>query len=232
MSLDWSSVKALSIPVGGTARDVKRVSVGGTVLWEKAPAVPYDAEVEYLESTGTQYIDTGIIGNTSLDTVVAADFAAPTSAIQFVFGCRDGSNGRFGFAVIYDQYSFGYRDDHALGQRTGARQSCLFTATTGERSCTVDGSTVTATDNVLDTDLSMFLFSRNYNGATGQFFTGRIYSCRITQNGTLVRDYIPVRVGTTGFLYDRANPTGGPSGNGLYGNSGSGAFVVGPDKSS
>ena len=28
--------------------------------WMKLNAIPYDAEVEYLESTGTQWIDTGI----------------------------------------------------------------------------------------------------------------------------------------------------------------------------
>lgn len=39
--MNWSNVKSLSIPVGGTARDVKRVSIGGAVVWEKntAPTV-------------------------------------------------------------------------------------------------------------------------------------------------------------------------------------------------
>lgn len=45
--------------------------------------------------------------------------------------------------------------------------------------------------------------------------------------------FIPVRVGSganaVGYLYDKANPTGGPLGNGLYPNSGTGAFVIGPD---
>jgi len=63
---------------------------------------------------------------------------------------------------------------------------------------------------------------------------GRWYGAKIYKAGALVRDYIPVRVGSganaVGYLYDRANPTGGPLGNGLYPNSGSGAFVVGPDK--
>jgi hypothetical protein len=61
----------------------------------------------------------------------------------------------------------------------------------------------------------------------------RIYSAKFYDGTTLVRDLIPVRVGSgssaVGYLYDKANPTGGPLGNGLYGNSGSGAFVIGPD---
>lgn len=35
MSLNWTNVKSLAIPVGGTARDVKRVSIGGVTVWEK-----------------------------------------------------------------------------------------------------------------------------------------------------------------------------------------------------
>ena len=41
MSLAWSSVKALSIPVGGTARDVKAVAIGGVVVWRKRTARDY-----------------------------------------------------------------------------------------------------------------------------------------------------------------------------------------------
>ena len=53
---------------------------------------------------------------------------------------------------------------------------------------------------------------------------------KITIEGVLVRDFISVRIGTTGYFYDKANPTGGPLGNGLYPNSGTGDFVLGPDK--
>ena len=37
--------------------------IGSTQIWTAPPIVPYDAEIEYLESTGTQYINTGIIAN-------------------------------------------------------------------------------------------------------------------------------------------------------------------------
>lgn len=42
-------------------------------------------------------------------------------------------------------------------------------------------------------------------------------------NGVLVRDYIPVRVGQTGYLFDNVSKQ-------LFGNAGTGAFVIGPDK--
>lgn len=53
---------------------------------------------------------------------------------------------------------------------------------------------------------------------------------KLISESVIVRDFVPVRVGTAGFLYDRANPTGGPSGNGLYGSATSTPLVAGPDR--
>lgn len=50
-----------------------------------------------------------------------------------------------------------------------------------------------------------------------------IYACKIWQNGNLVRDFIPVRVGTTGYMYDRVSGT-------LFGNAGTDSFTLGNDK--
>jgi hypothetical protein len=42
-------------------------------------------------------------------------------------------------------------------------------------------------------------------------------------NDILVRDFIPVRVGTTGYMYDKVSGQ-------LFGNSGTGEFILGADK--
>ena len=52
---------------------------------------------------------------------------------------------------------------------------------------------------------------------------GRIYSFRVSEGGVLRFDGIPVRKGTTGYLYDRVSKQ-------LFGNAGTGDFVLGPDK--
>jgi hypothetical protein len=49
-----------------------------------------------------------------------------------------------------------------------------------------------------------------------------ISACKIWDNGVLVRDFIPVRKGTVGYLYDRVSGK-------LFGNAGTGDFVLGPD---
>ena len=58
--MDWSQVTALTIPEG----NVKQVSANGVVLWKKS-SLPSDyTQLEYIESTGTQWIDTGITQQT------------------------------------------------------------------------------------------------------------------------------------------------------------------------
>ena len=53
--------------------------------------LPYDAEVEYLESTGTQYIDTGVVGR--FDTVVELDNEMTREqTTRGVFGSYSGAN--------------------------------------------------------------------------------------------------------------------------------------------
>ena len=63
----------------------------------------------------------------------------------------------------------------------------------------------------------------NSSGTASYYFRGRFGYVKIYQNGILVRDYIPVRVGDVGCFYDRVSGQ-------LFGNAGTGAFIIGPDK--
>lgn len=65
-------------------------------------------------------------------------------------------------------------------------------------------------------------------GLAANFMIGKIFGAQIGLGGVLVRDFIPVRFTnengvTEGAMYDRV------SGH-LFGNAGTGAFVIGPDK--
>lgn len=64
----------------------------GDFLRRQVPPKPYDAEVEYLESTGTQYIDTGIV---------------PFFGTQYncTFKQNDISKGNAVYAVASDDFS-------------------------------------------------------------------------------------------------------------------------------
>ena len=236
MSLAWSSVKALIIPVGGVSRDVKRVTAGGVVLWEKAPAVPFDAEVEYIESTGTQYIDSGVLGSSDVDLEVR--FCLPTIAGRQVMGQRKtGSNELANFIQTQSSPMGKIRVFYGASENsvyyTAAGGEWVTVRRTGTNFYTNDVLTGTVSASTFTAENTIIVHGTNGFSAYGTAQL-RISAAKIWQNGVLVRDFQPVRVGSgasaVGCLYDRANPTGGPSGNGLYPNSGSGAFVVGPDK--
>jgi hypothetical protein len=68
--------------------------------------------------------------------------------------------------------------------------------------------------------LPIYLFY--LNGVTWGNFKARIYSFVASVNGTILRDFIPVRKGTTGYMYDKVSGQ-------LFGNSGSGNFILGPN---
>ena len=70
----------------------------------------------------------------------------------------------------------------------------------------------------------MYLFAYNRNGTTTGFCKTRVSSFIVKENGVTVCDLIPVRKNGVGYMYDRVSGT-------LFGNSGTGAFTIGPDKS-
>ena len=69
---------------------------------------------------------------------------------------------------------------------------------------------------------SLLLFAANDHGIkySDQF---RIYSCQIYENNILLFDLIPVKKNGVGYLYNKVT-------NQLLSNSGSGNFILGPDK--
>lgn len=187
-----------------------------TMLAPQGAPLPYDAEVEYLESTGTQYIDTGI--NPDNETDVAGRFELLSANLSFCFGAYTvwnsdtvglyvGTTGDVLFRVGGTQKSFG----------RGFQGEIIDFSLVGT-DLAVNGTTTTMPLRVsCARTISVFAFSGETSGAC------RCLEFSVFRSGTLVRSYVPVRVGTVGYLFDRVSGT-------LFGNAGTGAFVIGPDK--
>lgn len=206
--------------------------------------LPYDAEVEYLESTGTQYVDTGVVPSHLHSATCTFQLRSPLNtsadASGTLFGCFR-SWGNAGWSPVFTlQRNEIYNSWGNVFQR---QQSIPFSQNTDKWNTITfrDGYTevfgirIGPNTNVSAPQNTAFVFCCNYNGqAWGVGTVKRISLFQLYYGSSLVRYYIPVRVGSgssaVGYLYDRANPTGGPLGNGLYGNAGTGAFVIGPDK--
>jgi hypothetical protein len=210
------------------------------------PPLPYDAEVEYVETATTdgraQYVDT--LCQVTADTRIEASWRqlSQTPLQQRLFGVNDGGNYRFEVYVNGNmRWAFN------AGSSTAANMYPVptpydyvgsFDLSSGAWSIEADGwsagsASGTASGTPFASANTIPIFARRKVGTVYYAdypATMRLYLFKIWRGQTLVRDFAPVRVGTVGYLYDRANPTGGPLGNGLYGSETATPLVAGPDK--
>lgn len=198
------------------------------------PPLPYDAEVEYLESTGTQWIDTGVSAREGLLVECAGYIMSWTSSGK-LFGCDTGgremrfyvSTGRVDKAQFYfgAAMSATYMSSVPIGQSSHV---FALDSTAGAKVFRIDGNVMYTWNTSLGVSLSsIFLFSTAASSFTS---VSRIYSFWVkdaTTGQTLV-DLVPVRFTnelgqSEGAMYDRVS--GAP-----FRNAGTGAFTIGPDK--
>lgn len=183
-------------------------------------------ELEYIQSSGTQYIDTGFKPNQ--DTRVQMDFQliGSYSSIRALFGVRDESSGtapqQF---VFWNNGSNSFRTDYFGTQKTisGLTVTDRFIVDKNKNVTTIGEETATNTSANGQCIYNIVLFGINTVGSVSFFSALNLYSCQIYDNGTLIRDYVPAKnsSGIVG-LYDVVN-------NEFYQNAGTGTFTAGPE---
>ena len=183
-------------------------------------------QIEYLQSSGTQYIDTGFKPNNNSKIVTTLQFVSSSSGNKFCLGARTSNNvGRFSLG-----YTFGSGGGWFFGHGAAVTAVNTTSSPTDKTSvvidknvCTIAGQSATATPSTFSTAQNLVLFADNEGGKVGQNGAIKLYDCSIYDNGTLVRNFVPARnsSGTLG-LYDTVNGT-------FYTNQGSGAFTAGAD---
>lgn len=194
--------------------------------------LPYDAEVEYLESTGSQYIDTGIIPLITDYIYIEFYLLSPLSSVDgagSVYGTMDSwRHGAYGLIYVpVKGRVFPLRGNHNPGNgilvNNKNQQDVWQSLTLDNTTFTGYGLTTIITDNPSDCLYSGYIFCSSVHGsAYGVDGRKRVRKFLHKRNGELIMDFIPVRVGTTGYMYDRVSGQ-------LFGNSGTGEFILGPD---
>ena len=227
--MNFAGVKSITIPEG----DVRSIAIGGVTVWQK---LPYDAEVGYVESTGAQYVDTGLTNVADIAATIRLA-ASSWSGDSTILGVYTGTTRFYSFAIDNGLYacSFGGSWNSSFAPKITGLPTNSFIAASSDISN--DGVTINANGTTRSTTRSdgwsgtgnFTIFKRGGAGQTS-YAKIKLAMLEIRVAGVLARDFVPVRVGTAGYLYDRANPTGGPSGNGLYGSATGTALVAGPDK--
>lgn len=194
------------------------------------PALKYfgkpDHFVQYVESSGTQYVDTEVVGkcNTSADMTImwlsSADGAFLSSRISET-GTDAEKDTRFNLCNndAASQYYTSHRifissaGAGAIAKCSTDRPDHIYSSithdgTTMKLALYVNGATVqtrTATEEALDTGLNMYLFAQNLAGAAKYMSSVRCFGTKIWQDGDLVRDFRPcIKDGRAG-LYDEVS---------------------------
>jgi len=183
--------------------------------------------LEYIESTGTQYIDTGI-ARTSLVFKVEVDVSFADSTGRYLIGCGGNSPNYCGRASD-GKFEFNYSDRTVMSSGIDERVKIEFGCTVErgfEFTVTKNGVSETLSNNSTSkTSTNTFTIFGNHSSSTNvnRILNGKIYLAKIFINNELKRDLIPARRDSDSEIgmYDMVSGT-------FFTNAGSGDFIAGP----
>lgn len=182
--------------------------------------LPYDAEVEYLESKGGQVIDTLI--NPKVSPNVIADITVLDKQNTDYFGNTNMKNAcyianftggllryyRYGsyksYTLTYWYSEIPYRKVFSVGKQVLVDNDLVYTSP----------------EEYIPDDAQMTI--RIFDSQRNKPASFRLHYFKLYDGNVLVRDYIPVRVGNIGYLYDKVSKK-------LFANEGASNFLLGPD---
>ena len=180
-------------------------------------------ELEYIQSSGTQYIDTGFKPKHNTRVVMDLQLLS-TAGIPYVFGTwAGGMNNCFSvywWTDVHNSWGVDYGTQRSAIPQTNWNKR--LTVDLNQNVVTVDGISYTLTATTFTATNNLFLLALNNGNNAIDYTVGKVYGCKIYDNGTLVRDFIPCKnaSGVIG-LWDDVNSV-------FYGNAGTGAFTGGP----
>ena len=180
-------------------------------------------EVEYIESSGTQYIDTGY-KPTSNNLRIACEFKYTADhKASSVFGSE--SSGQYSINPWGAPKFYVGSSTQLLAQTTTLNTKYLLDAhaNAGTFTVSLNGTTnSTSYSGSILTTVNMGIFCNIAAGVAREFCSMKLYAMYIYDNGNLVRNFVPCyrKSDNVAGLYDLVN-------NVFYTNAGSGVFAVG-----
>ena len=220
-------------PLVSSILDEQLVTIDGRPLFvaEKATIkqpslVPKYQQVEYIESTGSQWIDSGFVPNQDTRVVLDWKYVELITGNNYLFGVRqNGTSNLYSLNLTNELVVSGY----------GTRLNAVGELDTNRHIVDKNKDTVYVGDNggslqyasTFTCPGTISIFACNYVGNDNQGYQSskyKLYSMQIYDNDVLVRDFIPCyRISDNEIgLYDKVNKV-------FYTNSGTGSFEKGED---
>lgn len=205
-------------------RRISKIMKGDVEEWSNL--LPYDAEVEWLKTDGIAYLNTGIKISSSLMFDLSFYAPVPTTNNWLFGGFVSSSSGQLGVLAEMSntqkfQWKFGQYSVNTVNVSAGNYR--LYN-TDAANTLNINGTSYSATANTFSTQIDFLLLGFNVNGNPSTFVAQTEFKKgKLWVDGTLVRDYIPVRKDGVGYLYDKVSGE-------LFGNANSsGSFGYGND---
>ena len=189
-------------------------------------------QLEYIKSTGTQYIDTGFSSTQGWRAKLEYMFNDPSSNPAAVIGDLYGTGGTYWRAFVLTtggQWQLGYYNTYAIAGSVaaGAKYEIEASTVSGNGYLKVDGTTIIFNDTTTyspHSAINTYLFAVNYSDSLVLGSGGRLYWCNLyDHNDVLVREFVPAKRRSDNAigLYDNVEGK-------FYVNAGTGAFTAGP----
>lgn len=175
-------------------------------------------ELDYVESTGKQWVDTGIVGKFGTKAEIRVEWVDIVSDSSML-ACRgnDSTNTRINFLNAYNErigFGYGTYNNASIAPFTCKwEKNRIYTVVSdfaatesgAKVNVTVDGIEVAKWDSEaqINTSCNLVIFGNNVAGTKTGLAKARCYGLKIWQDGDLVRDFVPVQVGSKVGFYDK-----------------------------
>ena len=183
--------------------------------------------LQYVESTGNQYIDTGYKHNQNAHVNVDIQvLEEPTANVWAFEGRINTSTARQGF-FLYKNSSVGYQWTADYGSQ---RHTFNGITAIGRRTldfsynvAKINSTSFQFNEETFQSQSNLFLLACNTGGNVSGKIKARLFSCNVWESGNLIRQYVPCK-DSKGIvcLWDTVNEK-------YAYNAGTGEFIAGPE---
>ena len=157
--------------------------------------------LEYIQNTNGQYIKTGYNAGTNVTVTMDLEITAWNHRYAAIFGSRSSNHATNSFVMC--------RNDYSEGELRTEIGNANYTKPPVELN-TRSALSLSGSDKFSGDGLEIYLFGLNENNAVEKSWgtaTYKLYSCKITDNGEVKRDFVPAQRNSDGAigLYDLQN---------------------------
>lgn len=219
--------------------DINVLKLNGVEVWRKVTPPPLPegyVEVEYIESSRTQYIDTDWYPTSKILAIYFTIMPLQNLATTSICGDENAlyTNARW-LWTLYGQAQEGKQfpligtwnnnrlSSYYITTPAGQIVSAYLTYNDGITTCTSSNGDSWVHEQIGDNIIAHLGTLKLFQNTNSQRSSIRMYKFKIYDNNVLVRDFVPARRISDSVvgMYDTVTQT-------FFGNSGSGEFIAGP----